>query len=315
MYSWIAVLFALSMALLSWMTAAIPRQRLLFGLLGCVGLVLVFNTGVLLFEHHRAIDLLHTGFYPFLFISSELARSLVGFQVWIVAGGICYTSRAKVLFPLLAASAIMGDISGGFAMRVLGPLLPSYQLYGLSALNMVLIIGAMRPLVRRYFISLQGDDAADAATLQENLRYFSRSTYLRLLFLLSIAVLALYTAIHYGFNVVAREHYPSEAEFTGFFGLFYGITGMGTLLVTIFVLRLILRWLGTGHAYLWVCACYGLIALLLLGVFQGALSLPKVGVIFAFNLLNFLLLDSVIAPTYQVLIKLVPQRHSAMARA
>ena len=310
MYSWIAVLFSLSMALLSWLTAKTSRQGLLFGLMGSVGLLLALNTGMLLVEHHWAIDLRRTGFYSFLFVSSELARSLAGFHIWIVAGGICYTSRAKVLFPLLAASAILGDISGGFAVRLLGPLLQSYQLYGLSVLNMALIVGFLRPLVRRYFISPQGEEGAEAATLSENLRYFSRSNYLKLLFLLSIAVLALYTAIHYGFNVVARTHYPSEAEITGFFGLFFGTTGVATLIVSFFLLRLILRWLGTGNVYLWVCVAYGLIALVLLGVFQGTVVLPQVGMIFIFNLLNYLILDSIVAPTYQVLIKMVSQRHS-----
>ena len=311
MYTWIAVLFSLSMALLSWLTAKIARQRLLFGLLSAVVLLLVFNTGMLLLEHQgRNLGFLHDGFYPFLFVSSELARSLVGFQIWIVAGGICYTSRAKVLFPLLAASATLGDITGGFVVRVLGTLLESYQLYGLSALNMVLVIALMRPLVRRYFISQQEGEEEECATLSENLRYFGRSTYLQLLFVLSIAIFALYTTIHYGFNVIGREHFPSEAGITEFFGLFYGFTGLATLVVTTFLLQRLLRWMGTGNAYLWVCAVYVLVALLLIGVFEGRLPFPVVGSIFAFNLINFLLLDSVVAPTYQVLIKLVPQRNS-----
>ncbi len=166
MYTWIAVLFSLSMALLSWLTAKVPRQRLLFGLLSAVALLLVFNTGMLLLEHQgRNLGFLHDGFYSFLFISSELARSLVGFQIWIVAGGICYTSRAKVLFPLLAASATLGDIAGGFVVRVLGTLLESYQLYGLSALNMALVILLMRALVRRYFISQQEGEEGKCSLL------------------------------------------------------------------------------------------------------------------------------------------------------
>ena len=310
MYTWIAVLFSVSMALLSWLTAKVARQRLLFGLLGVVELVLVCNTGALLLEHQGfTFPLLQRIFYPFLFVSSELARSLVGFQIWIVAGCICYTARAKVLFPLLAASATVGDISGGFVVRLLGNLLESYQLYGLSVVNMAFVIVLMGPLARRYFVRPQEEEKG-GASLGENLRFFGRSTYLQLLFVLSIGVFALYTSIHYGFNVVGRVHFSSEGEFTSLFGLFYGCTGIGTLVITTLLLQRLLRWLGTGNVYLWVCIAYVGVSLTLMGVFGGTLALPPVGAVFLFNLLNYLLLDSVVAPTYQVLIKMMPQRHS-----
>jgi HEAT repeat protein len=310
MYTWIAVVFSLCMALLSWLTAKVARQRLLFALLAAGGFVLIFNTGMLVLEHRgTALGFLGPIFYPLLFISSELARNLVGFQIWIVAGYICYTSRAKVLFPLLAASATLGDIGGGFVVRFLGNLLESYQLYGLSALNMGLVILLMRSLSHRYFVDQQ-EGGERGASLIENLRYIGRSPFLQLLFVLSIAVFAFYTSIHYSFNVIGRENFPSEREFTSLFGLFYGVTGIGTLVVATLLLQRLLRWLGTGNVYLWVCAVYGLVALVLLGVFEDVVALPPVGAIFAFNLINFLLLDSVVAPTYQVLIKMVPQRHS-----
>jgi HEAT repeat protein len=273
--------------------------------------VLFFNVWMLWREFHQGQSPLGTAFYPWLFISSELVRSLAGFQVWVVAGGICYASRAKVFFPLFAASATIGDISGGFLVRLLGPLLESWQLYALAALDLILIIALLGPLVRRYFVvSHQGSEAGESATLGENLRYFGRSGYLKALFGLSIGILALYTAIHYAFNVAAAGHYTSEVQTTGFFGLFYGATGIGTLIVTTFLLRLVLRWAGAGNVYTWVCGVYVLVALALSATFGGQDSFAELWSIFAFNLVNFLLLDSVVAPTYQVLIKLVPQRHS-----
>ena len=310
MYSWIAVLFALGMAVLSWLTAKVARQRLLFCLLGFVTVLLLVNSLILHRQSAAGWELQGTGFYPFLFVSSELARSMVGFHIWIVAGGICYTSRAKVLFPLLAASAILGDITGGFAVRLLGARLEAYALYGLAVANMFLIILLLRPLVRRYFVSQQEDQGEAAATIGENLRYLGQSVYLKLLFVLSIATFAIYTAIHYGFNVVVRQHYSSESEITSFFGLFYGTTGVATLIFSTFMLRLVLRWLGTGNVYMWVCAVYAVISIALYSGFSGILPLSAIAAIFAFNLVNYLLLDSVIAPTYQVLIKMVPSRNS-----
>lgn len=310
MYSWIAVLFAVSMAGMSWLTGRVARQRLLFGMLGALLVVLAFNAGMLLLEHRQAAELDGTGFYPFLFVSSELVRSMTGFQIWIVAGGICYTSRAKALFPLLAASATLGDIGGGFAMRFLGPVLVSYQLYGLAVLNLAAIVLLLRPLVRRYFVSAPAGTSREAAGLGENLRYFVRSRYLLTLFLLSIALFGLYTAIHYTFNVVAQAQYPAEAGITSFFGLFYGVTGVATLVATVFLLRVVLRWVGAGNVYLGASAVHLAMAVGLWGIFRGLLPLPPVVAVFALNLLNFLLLDSIIAPTYQVLVKLVPQRYS-----
>jgi len=309
MYTWIAVVFSASMALLSWLTAKVTRQRLLIGLMVFVAVVLALNTLILFYEHQGG-GMLPVQIYSFLFVSSELARTLMNFQIWIVAGGICYTSRAKVLFPLLASSAVLGDITGGFAVRFLGALFDSHMLYALAVINMALILFLLRRLLRRYFVVQSEEEGGEAATVGENIRFFIRSPYLILLFSLSIAVFALYTAIHYGFNVVGRQYYSSEAEITEFFGLFFGLTGVATLFVTTFLLQRLLRWIGTGNVYFWVCVVYSVVAALLIAAFEGVLPLPIIAAIFAGNLLNYLLLDSVIAPVYQVLIKLVPQRNS-----
>ncbi|MFH1569721.1 MAG: HEAT repeat domain-containing protein [Gemmatimonadota bacterium] len=309
MYTWIAVLFSATMVLLSWLTNRCQRQRLLFGLLGLLAAVLLLNTAALWVEHRQLADLTGTGFYPFLFVSSEIARALAGFQIWMAAAGICYSSRAKVLFPLLAASATLGDVAGGFLVRLLGTVLVSYQVYGLAVINIAVVIALMRPLVRRYYVT-SSTDPGEAATLTENLRYVGRSAYLRLLFVLSLGVYALYTAIHYTFNVVARQHYTSEGDITGFFGLFFGLAGIATLATTTLLLRHLLRWLGVGSIYLWVCLIHVAIAAALVAVFGDLLPLPVVAVIFGLNLLNYVLLDSVIAPSYHVLMKLVPARNS-----
>ena len=312
MYTWIAWLFLLTMVLLSYLTTKVGRPKLLFGFLSCLALVLLINSLVLWYAHTNDLDLGGTGFYPFLFISSELVRNMANFQIWIVAGGICYTSRAKVLFPLLAASTTLGDIAGGFLVQLLGLLLDSYQIYALSVANMVVVIILMKPLVRRYFVAPSGSDGVEeeTASLPDNLRYFLRSTYLKLLFLLSVAIFALYTAIHYAFNVVARQHFPSEGDITSFFGLFFGVAGVATLLFTTVALRHVLRLLGTGNVYSWVCGIHVVIALILLSAFNDVLPLSIIAAIFALNILNYVLLDSVIAPAYQVLIKLVPERNS-----
>ena len=325
MYIWIAVLFSVSMVLLSWLTAKVARQRLLLGMMGGVALVFAVNAGMLFLESLGYL-VLGVDYYSFLFVSSELARTLMNFQIWIVAGGICYVSRAKVFFPLLASSAVLGDISGGFTVRFLGSILDSYQFYGLATLNMALVLVLLRRLMRRYFVVQQDGDGDEVAELGENLRYFARSYYLLLLFGLSLAIFAVYTTVHYGFNVEVYKYYQSsadsEAQVTEFFGLFFGLTGVATLFVTTFLLQRILRWVGTGNIYLWVGVVYVLIALMLLGVFTGGLAhvpglewtlilafLPLLA-IFGGNLINYLLLDSIVAPTYQVLVKLVPDRNS-----
>ena len=136
MYTWIAVVFSLSMAFLSWLTSKVARQRLLLGLMVFVASILTANALLLLCEHRSAVGLGMQA-YSFLFISSELARTLMNFQIWIVAGGICYTSRAKVLFPLLASSAVLGDIAGGFTVQLLSGLFAAHVLYALAVGNMV----------------------------------------------------------------------------------------------------------------------------------------------------------------------------------
>ncbi|MBT3341792.1 MAG: cyclic nucleotide-binding domain-containing protein [Gemmatimonadetes bacterium] len=310
MYSWIAILFCVTMIVLSWLTTRIQRHRLVMSLFFLLAIVLGINT-VALIGAQSAANPVGDRFYSFLFVSSELIRNIAGFQVWIVAGGICFASRAKVLFPLLAASTTLGDISGGFLVGALGRLdWASWQIYGLAAVNTLIVIGLLRPLMRRYFVTPAGESSGGAASMRQNLDYFARSSYLRALFVLSLVLFALYTAIHYGFNVVARESFADEAQITGYFGAFFAIAGLATMLTTTFLLRHVLRWLGVGNVYLWVCIIHAVAAALLIGAFGQVVPLPVLAVIFAINLLNYVLLDAVIAPTYQVLMKLVPDRNA-----
>ena len=311
MYTWIAIVFSLSMALLSWLTSHVARQRLLFGLMAAVSLVLSSNALILFYDAQNNTPL-GIPYYSYLFVSSELARTLMNFQIWIVAGGICYSSRAKVLFPLLASSAVLGDIAGGGIVRILGNVLAPHVLYGLAVINMVVVLFLLRQLLRKYFVQQSSGDEDDesGASLGENFLYFVKSTYLVLLFALSLAVFAMYTAIHYSFNVVARNAYVTEGEITQFFGLFFALTGVATLAVTTLLLQRLLRWLGTGAIYFWTSVVYGIIAAILFVVSDGIIPLSLIAAIFIGNLFNYVLLDSVVAPAYQVLIKLVPARNS-----
>ncbi|MEE2657292.1 MAG: HEAT repeat domain-containing protein [Candidatus Latescibacterota bacterium] len=311
MYSWIAVLFSATMVGLSYLTTKVRRRRLVFALFSAVAGVLALNT-VALWASEHVSGASGAGLYAFLFISSEIIRNIAGFQVWIVAGGICYTSRAKVLFPLLAASTTVGDVFGGLLVRAFGGVFEPYQIYGLAVFNTIVVIMLLRPLFRRYFVAPngEGDGEGEAVSLGENLRLFLGSTYLRLLFLLSLVLFALYTAIHYGLSVVARGYYPKEGDLTAFFGLFFAFAGVATLLTTTLLLRHILRWLGVGNIYLWVCLVHAAIAGMLAVLFSYTLPPTLVVAVFAFNVLNYVLLDSIIAPTYQVLMTLVPERNS-----
>ena len=311
MYTWIAIVFSLSMALLSWLTSHVARQRLLFGLMAAVSLVLSSNAVILFYDAQNSTSL-SIPYYSYLFVSSELARTLMNFQIWIVAGGICYSSRAKVLFPLLASSAVLGDIAGGGIVRLLGNVLAPHVLYGLAVVNMVVVLFLLRQLLRKYFVQQSDGDGEGerGATLGENFLYFAKSAYLLLLFGLSIAVFAMYTAIHYSFNVVARNSYATEGEITQFFGLFFALTGVATLAVTTLLLQRLLRWLGTGAIYFWTSVVYCVIAAVLFIVSDGLIPFNLIAAIFLGNLFNYVLLDSVVAPAYQVLIKMVPARNS-----
>ena len=74
MYTWIAVVFSAIMVLLSWLTAKVARQRLLFAMMGGVALVFAVNAGALSMESSGQLELGAT-YYSFLFVSSELERN------------------------------------------------------------------------------------------------------------------------------------------------------------------------------------------------------------------------------------------------
>ena len=324
MYTWISILFSISMVMLSWITGIIARERLLYFLIAGIGVTLATNTMFLISEKVGFLSL-PDSFYSFLFVSSELVRTILNFQIWIVAGGICFVSRAKVFFPILAACAVLGDIAGGTFVRLSSSALEAFELYAVATANIVVIFFLLRLCMRRFFVVTEETINAKSS-LSENIRYILGSNYLLLLFGISLAIFAVYTTVHYGFNVVSVSYFQSAADseekITNFLGLFFASTGIATLIGTFFVLPPLFKWLGTRKIYFCVGVTYLFIATMLLGVFStnfvdssifasvsDPLFWPLVA-IFSGNLVSYLLLDSVVAPTYQVLVQLIPERNT-----
>ena len=87
------------------------KRRLFFSFLLIVALLLL--------AERAAILLNLAALYPLLWLTINVAATLLGTLLWTTAGEICDTRQAKRLFPIFASASILGGLLGSF---LTGPL-------------------------------------------------------------------------------------------------------------------------------------------------------------------------------------------------
>jgi AAA family ATP:ADP antiporter len=190
-------------------------------------------------------------------------------QFWILANVVFNAREAKRLFGIIGAGAISGGIFGGYLTSVLAPLLGSANLLFVAAgflfVCTPLTAFIWRNHVRRVQPAFQhkqetAADRNDAATWQLILRS-EHLRYLTLLIGLSVLVAKL---VDYQFSAIASAAITSPDRLAAFFGFWFSNFNILSLLIQLFLTRIMLDRLGVGKAlyFLPVAILLGALAIL-----------------------------------------------------
>ncbi len=188
----------------------------------------------------RVVQVTTIVFYLFTVLGTLLLTS--GF--WVVTSERFQLREAKRLFGLISAGGTLGAMLAGFAI---GPLTQSAG-NGAAVLSLILALLVVSVLQR--FLPDAGTPVAatpgDEGRARDGLKEVLGNKHLRTMALIvAVATLASYL-VDYEFKEAASLAYDTDEELAGFFGRFYGITGVIALAGQVLLASRLLATAGVG---------------------------------------------------------------------
>jgi ATP/ADP translocase/HEAT repeat protein len=198
------------------------------------------------------------------YIWAKLYPLLLVSQFWLVANEFFTSPQAKRLFGLVGAGGIIGGIAGsaiagGFA-ETLGSenlLLVSAAILAVCAALLIVIDRVVDPVRSR---AATGDDESPRAGAWRLLR---ESAHLRTIAYILALTIIVSTIVDWQFNKATELFIPGEDEKTAYFGQFFTLLNVASVIIQLVLTSWVLRIFGVGVALL----------LLPLGLLTGSIGI------------------------------------------
>jgi ATP/ADP translocase/HEAT repeat protein len=233
MYAWVAGAMVLLIYTYSRFADRFRRDRLVFG----VTLLLLLGTLCM----RGALFLRADWLYPVLYVYVEVMGGLMMIQFWTFANDIFTTREAKRLFGIVGSGGVVASILAGFSIVGVAKGIGTENLLFLcAALNAgcLIMVSLLSRSCRRELLQAMAGKTVTSKPISFSLdlgNIFS-SRYLKSIAWLTILCIATVTIVDYQFKIVARYHYLNrEDQLSQFFGWFYGLCGIISLFVQLFV--------------------------------------------------------------------------------
>ena len=187
--------------------------------------------------------------YPAFYVLVEVMGSLLVIQFWSLANAIHNTRQGKRLFGVIGAGGVLANVVVGFGGAALVGVIGTENLLYVMMGNLavcVVLVGVLgrrargelarerlsRPAPRRRRISLAQDGARVLG-----------SKHLRIIAAMVVLTFVVTTLVDYQFKILARQAFD-KTQLTAFFSLLYGVTGIGSLVIQLFVTSRLLERFG-----------------------------------------------------------------------
>lgn len=188
-----------------------------------------------------------------LFVWVSIFAVLSASQFWILANVVFNAREAKRLFGLIGAGAISGGIFGGYLTSILAPLLGSANMLFVAA-GFLFICAPLTAFIWRYYVrqvqpnfqhKQQTGTDRDDTTAWKIILKSEHLRYLALIIGLGVLVAKL---VDYQFSALASAAISDPDELASFFGFWFSSFNMLSLLIQLFLTRVVLDRLGVGKA-------------------------------------------------------------------
>ncbi|WP_042163891.1 HEAT repeat domain-containing protein [Paenibacillus gorillae] len=300
-----AVILPLEAWLLSWLAGRLPKPQLMRVMYGMMLGIVAFNALVLLTLKLAGVELLW--YYPVLFIFSNFVVRQQTILLWSLAVDTCQTQQAKRLMPIFVGAATLGGVAAGLLAQAISIGFGPETIYAAGAVLLLLAWRNYNQVIGKYLVPLSlkaeaSREEAPVLTTGAVFRDALRSPFLLTVILLMTFMPALYFLMEYQFLNVTRISYPSEQEFSRYFGMITMVLFILAFLLQTVSGKLMAK-LGASQMLTAISAIYVLsfaAAVMLIG---SSAALP---IISAGYMLLYLLLYYSAEPSYQIFFKTFP---------
>jgi AAA family ATP:ADP antiporter len=265
-----------------------------------LGTTLFLITNLVLFWWLLSININSAWLYYALYVWTSIYGILTTSQFWLLGNYIFNPREAKRLFPLLAAGAILGGISGGYFTRSLVKQIGGTTNLGLFCIGflgvtILLLNLAWQRRQQSFEVTRSGTrtamDERFTKVLQEVFSLIRNSRHLALLMGIVAMTVMVSQIADFQFSTYASDQIEGMDNLTEFFGFWLSNLSVFSLIFQILFAGAIIRRFGVAASVLflpfvmlftsmWVFLGYGLVSVLVIRIGDGAFrhSINRAGV-------------------------------------
>ena len=220
---------------------------------------------------------------PVFYVWMEIITIISILQFWVLAGEIFNARQAKRLFPIITAG---GSFSGMGIGYIIKPIAKNHGYENLLILTLffILITIAIAHIlvsyVRKEKFSHSNDNSGNKSAKVD--------TYIK--FIAGMVGISAFISkvVDYQFKIMAVNTYPEQDALVSFFGTYYMLTGLATLIMQFFVSGTILGRLGilVASLVLPISLAFGSIGFFLLGTITTVFTAKFSDQVFKFSINN-----------------------------